>query len=171
MTHKREFGTIAEALTNVIEVLGGSAKVAKMLGVGRSTVDAWKNPERVSLPSIEQIVLLETNYCDVTKSPSPTPIILAMIYSVEQNAVSERELNLLEELLKSRAAIENLTSSLINRIRSENLGREADLNGTDTDMLVATCYDTVRILTKLAINFSANAKNVRSKKRYSLAPR
>ena len=75
MTHACLPGTFKTALTETIRSLGGAEKVAEKLGVGRSTVDAWKNPLRRNLPGTEHLIEMEWLYANAFGSgPSPCMI-------------------------------------------------------------------------------------------------
>lgn len=170
MTHERKPGTIKQSISEVVDALGGSNQVAKLLDMGSSTIDAWKNPGRASFPSIDQLVQLESIFAQKTGSISPTPIIMSMIHAVEKNIAPDGAIYILDELLKSRTIIEELTTSLIQRARNENLGKSANLNREETIRLTSACFDAIRMLTRLSIHLSKPTE-VKSARKFSIMPR
>lgn len=170
MTHERKPGTIKQSITEVVDALGGSTQAAKILDMGSSTIDAWKNPGRSTLPSIDQVIQIEASFARQTGAVSPTPIIMAMIHAVEKELTPEGTVYILDELLKSRTIIEELTTSLIQRARNENLGKSANLTREENVRLSSACFDAIRMLTRLSIHLS-HPTEVKSARKFSIMPR
>ena len=169
MTHTRKTESLKQSLTDVVEALGGSQRVAKLLDVGQSTVDAWKNPARPSFASAEQIIILDAWYAQKAGTVSPTPIIMSMIQAVETNLSADRSMNVLDELIQTRTVIEALTAALIQKARNENLGQPVEFSKSESEQLMAACFDAVRMLTRLSIHLQRPTE-VKSVRKLSVIP-
>lgn len=173
MTHRKKPGTIEEAIDEIVGRLGGSETVARMLGAARSTVDSWKNPGRTAYPSIEQAIALDAAYANNTGNSHPTPILAALLLSVEKQRRSPFNVNLVDEALKGRLMMEEIAALLIARVRDGKLGQPATFSSDEVEKLRNTINDAVRCLIRMSQAIEATTNGSEDKRRgvrYSASP-
>jgi hypothetical protein len=173
MTHRKKSGSIEEAIDVIVSRLGGSENTARMLGASRSTVDSWKNPGRSVYPSVEQVIALDAAYANNTGNSHPTPIIAALLLSVEKQRRHPFSVNLVDEVLNGRLMMEEIASSLLAHVRDGKLGQPARLATDQSEKLNKTINDAVRCLIRLSQAIDEAGRIDEEKNgtvRYSAAP-
>lgn len=148
MTHRKPPGTIEFAIAQVVSELGGADVVSKLLGVGRSTVDSWKNPGRGAKPSLETVIAMEVEYANATDEPSPTPIIAALMASVELQRKHSPPVRLLDEVLRLRTYVDEISSLVLTQARLERLEQPLDLS---TDERLQIQRTLTEAMTRIAV--------------------
>lgn len=126
MTHPRKPGTFKTALTETIRDLGGAERVASALGVGRSTVDAWKNPSRNNLPSSQHLIEIERMYVDSMKT-GPSPCLLYILsVSLRGSLAGQSYRNLMFLALEARKKLDHLIEAALQSAGDDEAPRAPD---------------------------------------------
>lgn len=173
MTHRKPPGTTEFAIAKVVSALGGAEAVSDLLGVGRSTVDSWKNPGRTAKPSLDQVISMEVEYANITDEPSPTPIVAALLANIEGKRLHPPSMQLLDEVLRLRASVDDISSLVLTKSRIQKLGQPIDLSKDELAQIQSTLSEAMKIIAILdnsLRNSQASTPSLRAQVSYSLAP-
>jgi hypothetical protein len=174
MTHHKKPGSLKESVDIVVDYVGGAQAAADLLGVGRSTIDSWKNPERSAKPSLDQVIALDVLYANKSGVSSPTPIVNAIIQTIELNRVYELPVNLVDEVLHIRQVAEELSRVVIIYSRDGKLGSPARITNRDARGIRSMISEGMKQLARLsrAIDVATEQGEnfTRNSVRYSLSP-
>ena len=134
--------TLEDALTMIKAALG-AAKMAEAVGVSGSMVQKWTNPHHASLPSFDQMVLLDRACLKVTGQ--------APIQEIYQKKVGQNpgQPNLLQDLQTEMLDVQAATGALAQKVREVTCKTSASGEDLSQNEAIAVLQEVKNAIARL----------------------
>lgn len=117
MTHRRDPGSFADAVTRVIVNLGGDQACADATGIARAQLQAWKNPERDAWPNLEQAFALDGAWLNANPGQFPPPITEALLLRLHSLQAGDSEVRLVTDAMRINDDVGRLLAFALDQLR------------------------------------------------------
>lgn len=149
MTHRRNPGSLAEAVTRVVVALGGDQPCADTTGISKALLQAWKNPERDAWPNLEQVVALDGAWLKANPGQFPPPITEALLLRLHSLQAGDSEVRLVTDAMRINEDVGRLLAFALDQLRIGGPGATVSPSPEERHTLLETVSSAINGLGRI----------------------